>query len=377
MCRLTRAAAAALVPALALVFVLAAAPAAQARSVQRGIFDNSWVSTPATTQHAILASMAHRLHVQALRIDLLWCKAEPVQGEQDVTYLSSIQNAVNAARALGIKVMIDIYGTPKWASDQTLWSKPPPGLPRGYDPRYPPAADHMDDWGTSVRALVTSFGGKVSWWECWNEPNIWGYLYPQVTATDSRFAARTYVALLKPFYRAVRAADPAAKVLGGVTAPIGMNDESRTSPLRFARELRALRAGRYMDAYSHHPYMPASGWPMPAPEVAPTFGDHCISLGNIRKLLSVFPGKPFYLTEYGYPTKKSTAWGYAYISERLQAAYLTRAYRFASRFKQIKALYWFLWKDIDTSDKSANAYFGLVRPNGTHKPSWYAYARLK
>jgi len=362
---------------LAALAAVAACPPAQARSVQRGIFDNGWVYAQPTQQEAILKSMAGKLHVQAVRIDLLWYRAEPARGEFDVSYLSTIRSAVDAARERGLKVMVDLYGTPEWASDESLWDSPPSGAKRGYHPRYPPAVDRLDDWQASVESLVGMFKGKVRWWECWNEPNIWGYLYPQKTRTDKQFSARRYVAMLKRFYKAARAADDKAVVLGGVTAPVGMNDANRTSPLRFARQIRSLGAARYFHAYSHHPYMPAAGWPMPGPERPSRFGDYCVTLGNIQTLLRLFPGKPFHLSEYGYPTKRSSAWGYAFITEKLQADYLKRAYRFAARFKQVRSLHWFLWKDINAPGTDLDAYFGLVRPNGTRKPAWYAYARLR
>jgi hypothetical protein len=55
------------------------------------------------------------------------------------------------------------------------------------------------------------------------------------------------------------------------------------------------------------------------------------------------------------------------------------AYHEAATHKQIKMLVWFLWKDIDVGkpNSTSNAFFGLVRPNGTRKPSWSAFARLR
>jgi hypothetical protein len=364
--------------ALAICAGALAAPA-QARAILRGIFDDTWVKASDSQQRAIVAEMADRLHVQVVRVDLLWSLAEPSSaGSYDMTYLARIGAAVDAARAQGMKVIVDVYRVPYWASDSSYWDSPPQGYSSGYQPFYPVAASCLDDWEATAGYLATYFKGRVAWWECWNEPNLWSYFYPQETPDDPRFAAREYVKLLQRFYQAVHQADPKAKVLGGVTSPFGMNDKMRTAPQRFATYLRSLGAAKWWDGYSHHPYMPAGSKPMPGPRTKPNYPRYTVALANISTLLRIFPKEPFYLTEYGYPTKKSPAWGPGFVSERSQAKYLTRAFRYAAGFKQVKLLTWFLWKDLYVGpDSTANAYFGLRRPDGTKKPSWSAFARLR
>ena len=81
-----------------------------------------------------------------------------------------------------------------------------------------------------------------------------GYIYPQRTASDLYFGARAYLRLLQAFSRGVRSAGTRVPVIGGATAPVGLNDKLRTSPQRFARYLKSKDASRWFDAYSHHPY---------------------------------------------------------------------------------------------------------------------------
>jgi len=364
---------------VALMAAAFAAPPAQARSILRGIFDDTWVKAESAEQQAIVADMADKLHVQVVRIDLHWAQAEPdAAGVYDSGYLSRILRAVDAARAQGMKVMIDVYRVPRWASDTSFWNSPPEGYDTGYQTFYPVAAEHLADWETTVEYLATLFRGKVRWWECWNEPNLWSYFYPQTTSGDSRFAARLDVKLLQRISRAVHRADSSAKVLGGVTAPVGMNDRLRTAPQRFARSLKALGAAKYWDGYSHHPYMPAGRRFMPGPRTRPNFPNYTVTLANLSTLLRIFPKEPFYLTEYGYPTRRSLAWGPGRVTEKAQARYLTTAFRHAAGFRQVKMLAWFLWKDIYVAPNDmANAYFGLRRVDGTRKPSWYAFAKLR
>jgi hypothetical protein len=289
-----------------------------------------------------------------------------------------IVRAVDAARAGGMKVMIDIWGVPVWASDRSYWDSPPDGYDAGYQKFYPMTTAALDDWQRTAEYMATLFKGKVHYWECWNEPNLWLTIYPQTKPGDTKFSARTYVRYLQRFRRGVRAGDPAARVLGGVTAPFGLNNRNYLSPQRFAQHLKYLGADKWWDGYSHHPYLPASK-PMPGPLRAPLYPRNTVTLSNIEVLLKLFPKSAFYLTEYGYPTKRSPSWGWGYVSEKLQAQYLRTAYREAATHRQIKLLSWFLWQDIDTGEagSTSNAYFGLRRPNGTRKASWYAYSRLK
>jgi len=345
----------------------------------RGIFDDAWVKAPPAEQKAIVDEMAHGLHVEVVRLDLRWSLAEPGgPGQYDAAYLDAIEAAVDTARAAGLRVMIDVFGVPQWASDQSFWNMPPSGFQKGYQSFYPVAKDQLKRWKATAAYLAGRFKGKVAWWECWNEPNMWLYLFPQTVPGEPQFAAATYLALLKPFSEAVHGADPRAEVLGGVTAPYGMGTTMGTPPQDFLQDLKLLGAAKWWDGISHHPYTPAGVSPMPAPLAKPNFPDLTVSLGNIETLLRMFPEEPFYLTEYGYPTQESLAWGSAFVSEEKQAEYLTTAYRHVAGLEQVKMLTWFLWRDIDAGqDDPGNAFFGLKRPDGSRKPSWTAYARLR
>jgi hypothetical protein len=353
---------------------------ASAHRVQRGLIDESWVCAAPQEQQRILHELADRLHVQVVRIACNWRRLEPQQGTYDVAYLSQLSTAVRRARGVGLRVMVIVCSCPRWASDAAFWNDPPGGYSPGYQPFYPVDRDALDDWGATACLLATTLRGDVDWWECWCEPNMWSYLYPQRTPSDSRFAARRYTLLLKRFRAGIKRGDPGAKVLGGVTSPVGANDALRTSPQRFARQLRSFGAQRYMDGYSHHPYTPGPRVPMPGPEAWPRFPRYTVSLGNIRVLLRIFPGLPFYLSEYGYTTHPSAPFGGAAVSERRQAAYLRRAYRFADRFPQIRMLTWYLRQDVSPSGQVTDEngfYFGLSDIHGARKPSWYAYAALR
>ena len=141
--------------------------------------------------------------------------------------------------------------------------------------------------------------------------------------------------------------------------------------------MKRAGAARFFDVYSHHPYTPG-GSINAAPDRPPNDPSHTVTLWNLRTLLRLFPGKPFYLTEYGYNTKPCRDFGGFTVSEAAQARYLKSAYRYAARYPQVKLLIWFLLRDTRPSTGAADLgiYCGLRRPNGERKPSWYAFAGL-
>jgi hypothetical protein len=267
-------------------------------------------------------------------------------------------------------------GVPKWASDSGYWDHPPTGYADGYQPFYPMTTGALANYEAFAKHLATVLKGEVLGYEAYNEPNLWPYIYPQRSDRDPWFAAHLYLKYLKAFSAGVRADDPHAKVIAGSTAPTGDNDIFRTSPQSFARALAAAGAARYFDVYAHHPYVPGSSADMD-PGLPPQFPLHTVSLSNIGTLLKIFPSKPFYLTEYGFSTEPSVAFGPP-VSEAQQAAYLTKAYALAARHAQIKLLVWQPLQDGSPSGKPTDpngCYLGLRRVSGTAKPAWYAFAR--
>ena len=166
-------------------------------------------------------------------------------------------------------------------------------------------------------------------------------------------------------------------MIGGATAPRGRGDAGSTPPQAFARYLKAKGAGAYMDAYSHHPYTPGGSTHV-GPGQMPNNPTRAVTLGNLGQLTKLFPKKPFYLTEYGYNTQYSHWFGVA-VSKADQARYLRQAYAYVKRYRQVRALLWFMVDDMSAggsvTDKAGNGvYMGVSTYTGIRKPSWYAFA---
>jgi len=362
----------------ALCVALSLAPAsALGHVVTRGLNDNTMLNPDPAVRAAFAHEAYDQLHARVLRLGVAWYRLEPSSGQIDQAYLTLLTTAVTEAKAKGLRVIISLSGTPRWASEVRFWTSPPPSYAAGYQPFYPPRTDALNALTATTETLATALKGQVEGYECWNEPNLYLSLYPQTTSTDDGFAAHRYVAMLQAFAAGVRAGDPDALVIAGATAPIGSNDIGRTSPLRFARLLAAAGAGAFFDVYSHHPYTPGGSVDL-TPEAKPTDPTTTVSLGNIGSLLKVFPDKRFYLDEYAYNTAYTKMWGGAQVTQIDQARYLRRAYAYAARFPQIKMLLWHLIRDGSPTGSQSDprgTYCGLRTVKGSAKRAWYAFAR--
>jgi hypothetical protein len=374
---------AALLAAALLLIALAAAPAAASHTVARGLADIGLAEASHDARVTAMNDYA-QLRVRYLRLGLDWSRAEPAQGVYDETYLAAFDDIAGLAQQGGIKLMLTVASTPEWASDSSLWNIHPPGqADNGWKPCYPPAPGrngHIDDFGAFARYLAgrfaVKFPGTVFAYECWNEPNLWVWLFPQERSPGDDFAVKRYQKMLKAFYAGIKAGDPTAQVIAGATAPIGQNKRfppgtpyNRTTPQRFARALKALGGAAYFDAYSHHPYTPGGSFNT-APEAQPSVPSTTVQLRNLGTLLDLFPKKDFYLTELGYNTRYSAMFGGLPLSQATQADYLRRAYRYAGRYSQVKALFWYLRCD----DAVGQVYTGL-QVDDRRKRSWYTFAR--
>lgn len=366
----------ALATGLAVVALFASVTPARAGDVSRGICEPGLIESWRNGGPALVDEFASDLGADVVRINFRWNEAEPRPRVYEPDYIGRAVSAIRRARARGMRVLLVVYEAPEWASDRALWGTAPPGDRAGvYHSYYPPTLASLD----KLQAFMTYFSGmmrgEVFAYSCWVEPNLWTYMYPQRTATDKSFAVRRYAAILRAFSAGVRAGDPEAKVVAGETSPTGDDSRLRTSPQRFARRLAAFGGAAHFDAYAHHPY-PTGGNAHIAPSALPRDPAHTVWLANLDTLLDVFPAKPFYLTEYAYPTVYSHLFGVS-VSEPRQAQYLRTALRMAARRDQVQMLLWFPrtdYSDAGTYRDMMGLYCGLVRLGGARKPAYYVFA---
>jgi hypothetical protein len=232
-----------------------------------------------------------------------------------------------------------------------------------------------------------------------NEPNQPRFWQPQFNAAGRNVSAAAYLPMLAASYDALKAVDPAIRVIGIGLSPRG-NDQPRarnnvsTSPVRFINALgKAYRqSGRrrpIMDEIAFHPYpdqdrdslMKGYRWPNAGvPNLdrikqafwdafrgtaQPTFAE-----GRARG------GMTFRLDELGWQvgivSAASSYYGRENIvptDERSQAAIYAQAIRYLACDASVRSIFFFLLRDEPDLDRWQS---GLIRLDGTRRPAFDA-----
>ena len=302
--------------------------------------------------------------------------ANPADPAYDWT---AIDRVVDAADKKGIRVLLAIYGTPRWA-----------GRARNQVPRRPL------DLRLFATAAALRYSGNytvkegedepertlpaVRYWLAWNEPNNPIFLRPQWKMVSRKWrvqAAYDYAKICSAIYAGVKATRLAGqKVACGATGPRG-NDAPRssrpsTSPLVFMNSLR--RAGlRRMDAYAHHPYY---GHRSEKPTTV-SKSKKAVTIGNIglltKQVTRLWGSKTrVWITEYGYQTNPpDRLFG---VSYRNQARYMQQAIALAKKTRRIDMFIWFLIRD---EPRLSGWQSGVLTRRGQRKPAFRAFQTFR
>jgi hypothetical protein len=351
--------------ALAALLLLAFAPAADAakRKVPARFvgmnWDSSILAAPASVQEPQFPRMA-AAGVETLRTGFLWSQAQPEQaGPID---LAPTDRLVALAAVRRIEVFPHVIAAPDWAR-----SAPPPFAPPS-DPqlfkpyvaaliaRYGPSGSFWSDHPELPRL-------PIRYWQFWNEPHL-PFQWTLPPGQESTWP-KSYTTQLGVFYRAVKAADPGAKVvLAGL---------ANRSP-NYLHSLYQAGARRWFDIAAIHPYTAA---PAGVVELVRRF--RAVMKHNRDQR------KPVWVTELGLPASK----GRANTSNTLQttpkgmAGYLANSYTALARAlrrpsTRAARVYWYTWASEYTGD--IFRYTGLFRwrPGDGDpgvQPAYRAYVR--
>jgi hypothetical protein len=305
--------------------------------------------------------------------------AKPADPADPAYNWTAVDKVVDQADKKGIKVLLAIYGTPRWA-----------GVARNRVPRRPL------DLRLFATAAALRYSGTytvkeeenepertlpaVRRWLAWNEPNNPIFLRPQWKMVARKWrvqAAYDYAKICSAISAGVHATRLAGqKVACGATGPRG-NDAPRssrasTSPLLFMSWLR--RAGlRRMDAYAHHPYY---GHRSEKPTTV-SRSKKAVTMGNIGVLIKrvnlLWGSKTrVWVTEYGYQTNPpDRLFG---VSYRNQARYMHQAVAMAKKTRRIDMFVWFLIRD---EPRLSGWQSGVLTRRGARKPAYRAFQTVK
>lgn len=174
------------------------------------------------------AARAENLGARLLRVFLYWSQIEPQPGRYDFTAVDAILDQADPDTELWLM----IGASSPWGS-----SRPVDFLPAS-------TPVDMAAYARMVETLVTHCAGRVRWWQCENEPS--NPMFWAGTVTD-------YIAQLRCFAAAVRAADPAAQVvLGG--CPPGVYPGANNNLERDFYQRLITDAADAFDAFDIHLY---------------------------------------------------------------------------------------------------------------------------
>ncbi|MFC5531242.1 sugar-binding protein [Cohnella yongneupensis] len=257
-----------------------------------------------------------------VRNDMLWDQIEPSKGKYDWKLYDQI---VAANKKEGLQMIGLLAYSATWASTSPVGAE----MPEHYAPR------SVSEYADFVYKTVSRYKNDVHAWEIWNEPNLDGFFRPT-------HDAEAYVELLKAGYLAAKRADPKATVvMSGLSGTGG----------GYLDEMIALGAAKYTDAVVIHPYQAGD------PEAGDSF------VHDIAGVQAKMPGKPIWLTEWGWRTDEQGA--------DKQAVYTVKGYLLAKAMNvQKNALYSF--------NVATDTQFGLADSSigGTVKPVYPAVAAM-
>lgn len=256
-----------------------------------------------------LASLAG---FNTIRMTSIWWPGESSLSAND---LVGLENAANAARQYGIRLIVSVY---------------PNGS--GTTPLTPAARAQFASYAASIPQLVPYVHDVI----VGNEPNLNRFWMPQFTRSGLDAAASSYLGLLAVTYDRLKAVSPRITVIGGSLSPRGGDDPASSrpthSPTAFIRDLGVAyrRSGRtrpLMDWLAFHPYEESSRLP-------PTFAHPrttMIALADYGKLVALlgrsFDGTaqrgstlPILYDEFGVQTSEPDGKRQVYSNQNMPSA---------------------------------------------------------
>ena len=316
----------------------------------------------ASATRSAQASDLAALGVSQVRWELIWRDTERQKGVYDFASIDSALDALDAVTVAAGRPKIEPIVSLGYGN--TLYSVE--GA-RNNDTYYPP--DDPADYAHWAAAAVTHLLGRVGTFEIWNEENA-GYRFWKPAADPAGYSK-----LFEAASASIRAACPACKVMLG--APVTLAYPTVPAGPQFLKDVLAARP-LHPDAAGVHPYMLYP--PCSAPEGGPnrcgiwTHPDETPVAEQITSVATAASSTP-YVTEIGWPSFLPPT-KHDEVTPALQASWLLRAYLLSAQ-AGARSFCWWTWSDdARTGQFPPEGDFGLVKPDGSHKPAFDAYAAL-
>lgn len=332
-----------------------------------------------------------KLGLQWVKLQVRWEFMEPAQGQID---WGALDNAMEAACANGLRVMVSVIASPAWTRANPLpreAGEAPPDDPQAY--------------AKFLGQILERYPGRIAAVELWNEANL-----EREWNTAAGVNPLDFARLLQAGSTAVKQHDPSITVISGALSPTGINCAGtwpacaggRTIVVDDASYLKQLIAAgglNYVDCVGTHSNgtnlpptadganpPPDTGYQFKGPWSSPHYSWALKSQVETYAKIMQDAGlnKPQCLTEFGYasPVNGVVTPGYEFandVSEKLQGEYLVSAYNWMRESGLVKLAFLF---NLDYGPKGGdpasddNVLFSLLSKSGMPRPAFDAVSAM-
>jgi hypothetical protein len=323
--------------------------------------------------------MAEDAGANSISTGAVWWHIAPEPTTESYRW-SALDLLADEAQERGLRLKVQISGTPDWVHPQLKQRESAPVRRRWHPPRGPDEMRHFEDF---VRTLVERYGTQVDRYEIWNEPNLREYWEPEPDPGE-------YAALLRVAYTSIKQADPEVTVVFGGLArnDLGFLDSYYDA----ARQYPGAAENRYFfDVLGLHPYTRGpSGiarspdWARPASVIQEEFGPLDYSFMGMTKMKSLMErnrdkNKPIYIGEFGYTTVDDERINIRAVPDERRALYLKRAYALARNLPYVEGMCWYAyvptvadgpgWTIVDSDWNPSLTYHALKQVTESEEPA--------
>ncbi|MFO7662086.1 MAG: hypothetical protein R6X18_05775 [Chloroflexota bacterium] len=293
---------------------------------------------------------AAELRVGWDRILFYWNEIQPT-GPDDWNTLHVLEEWLVEAQEQDRMVMGLLKNTPPWATDGAPFS----GVPRGL---YLPIDDPENLWAGYVRKVVEYYAPRgVHHWIVWNEPEI----APDVYGHEFAGTTQDYFQLLKVAYLVAKESDPEAMIhLAGWSYwhdPRWLDTFLRVA----SADSESERYDYYFDAITLHIYFRV--------ETVEELVDETWKIQERYGLR-----KPIWINETNASPNLDPGWPVERPAFQVdldqQAWYIVQAHALGLGAEAERVG---VYKLIDVHLPPGGESFGILRPNRTRRPAFYAY----
>ena len=282
-------------------------------------------------------SMIRQAGARSIRDEVVWRGVEPEKGQLRMP--ADWETFVRRAAAEGLDPMLILdYGN------------------KFYDNGDKPLSDEaLEGFTRYSEFVVRTFKEVVRHYEIWNEWDI------KIGGT-SPGSAESYARLIRKVYPRIKAVDPSIIVYGGSMTPGAINNG-------WFEKVLAAGSLPFMDVVSIHTY----NYGRPGRERTPEAWAEWMQ--KVQDLIAKYNNgnqAPLYITEMGWPTqidKRGTP-------PRVSADFLARMYLLSRTMPFMKGIWWYDFQDDGWRAEYNENNFGIVRPDLSPKPSFFAMAAI-